>query len=49
MAINKQNNKTPRMPNDLMAESAVLGCMLINNNSVSKAIQILEPNSFYNA
>ena len=48
MAINKQNKKVPRMPNDLVAESAVLGCMLINNNSVSKAIQILEPDSFYN-
>ena len=47
MAINKQNKKVPRMPNDLVAESAVLGCMLINNNSVSKAIQILEPDSFY--
>jgi len=49
MAINKQDKKVPRMPNDLVAESAVLGCMLINNNSVSKAIQILEPNSFYDS
>ena len=44
MATNKQ---TRQMPHDIVAESAVLGCMLINNNSVSKAIQILEPNSFY--
>ena len=49
MAINKQNKKVPRMPNDLVAESAVLGCMLINNNSVSKSIQLLEPNSFYDS
>ena len=47
MAINKPNKKVPRMPNDLVAESAVLGCMLINNHSVSKAIHILEPASFY--
>jgi replicative DNA helicase len=35
-------------PHSIEAEEAVLGCMLINNESVSKAIQLLDSRSFYN-
>jgi len=35
-------------PNSIEAEEAVLGCMLINKSSVSKAIDNLHASSFYN-
>ena len=34
-------------PNNIEAEEAVLGCMLLDKNAVSKGIQILTPDSFY--
>ncbi len=43
----KENNNIKVMPHSIEAEEAVLGCMLINNNSVPKAIQILDKISFY--
>ena len=46
---NKTTNRLGRIPpNSLEAEEAVLGCMLINNSSVSKAIDSLHSSSFYN-
>ena len=50
MANNKKiENKIAKIsPHSEEAEKAVLGCMLINNESVSKSIQILTNKSFYN-
>ena len=47
MANIKQKETGRILPHSLEAEEAVLGCMLINNNAVPKAIQNLEKNSFY--
>ena len=48
MADNKAQNKITRIsPHSIEAEEAVLGCMLINNDSVAKAIQVLDGKSFY--
>ena len=45
----KISNKIARTsPHSLEAEEAVLGCMLINEESIPKAIQILNSKSFYN-
>ena len=49
MADNIQKQNTGRIhPHSSEAEEAVLGCMLINNKSVPKAVQLLNKNSFYN-
>ena len=40
--------KVRSSPHSSEAEKAVLGCMLINSESVSKAMQYLNPDSFYN-
>jgi len=46
----KNNDKITRIsPNSIEAEEAVLGCMLINSESVPKAIQMLDEKSFYNS
>ena len=42
-----KNSKAKISPNSKEAEQSVLGCMLINQESVSKAIQNLTPESFY--
>ena len=51
MAMNSKNNKeivTDRMPpQSVEAEMAVLGSMLIDNEAVSKAIELLDESSFY--
>ena len=48
MTDNKAQNKITRIsPHSIEAEEAVLGCMLINNDSVAKAIQVLDGKSFY--
>ena len=49
MAANKDIlDKVGRIsPHSIEAEEGVLGCMLINNESVPKAIQLLDPKSFY--
>jgi len=48
MANKTINKSTGRiLPHSSEAEEAVLGCMLINTDSVPKAIQNLEINSFY--
>jgi len=45
---NKLKNSIAKMsPHSIESEQAVLGCMLINKESVSKAIQELTSNSFY--
>ena len=51
MPSNKKNdNKITRIsPHSIEAEEAVLGCMLIDSESVPKAIQILDDKSFYNS
>tara|TARA_B100000029_G_scaffold22090_2_gene22197 strand:- start:21 stop:1382 length:1362 start_codon:yes stop_codon:yes gene_type:complete len=48
MADNNKNTLGRIPPHSLEAEEAVLGCMLINNSSVSKAIDGLQISSFYN-
>ena len=49
MSDKKVEEKNIRIsPHSTDAEEAVLGCMLINSESVSKAIQILDSDSFYN-
>ena len=49
MPNNKIEEKNIRIsPHSSDAEEAVLGCMLINSESVSKAVQILDSDSFYN-
>ena len=47
MVDKKVKNIGRILPHSIEAEEAVLGCMLINNNSVSKAIQMLDKTSFY--
>jgi len=42
-----KNIKGRKEPNAIEAEEAVLGCMLINSNSVPKAIQTLDKDDFY--
>jgi len=50
MATNTKNkNEGQISPHSLEAEEAVLGCMLINKESVSKVIQDLDSSSFYNS
>ena len=45
---NKLKDSIAKMsPHSIEAEQAVLGCMLINQESVSKAIQEITSNSFY--
>ena len=45
---NKLKDSIAKMsPHSIESEQAVLGCMLINQESVSKAIQELTLNSFY--
>ena len=36
-------------PHSIEAEEGVLGCMLINSESVPKAIQLIDSKSFYNS
>ena len=48
MADNNKNTLGRIPPHSLEAEEAVLGCMLINNSSVSNAIDGLQISSFYN-
>jgi len=43
-----ENNKIKTRPHSAEAEEAVLGCMLLNKNAVSKSMQILNENCFYN-
>ena len=43
-----ENNKIKTRPHSAEAEEAVLGCMLLNKNAVSKSMQILDVNCFYN-
>ena len=45
MANKSQAGRLP--PQSIEAEQAVLGCMLINNEAVSKVIQELNSTSFY--
>ena len=48
MANNSEKNiKGRKEPHSPEAEEAVLGCMLINSNSVPKAIQALDKDAFY--
>ena len=48
MANNTDKNIKGRIePNAIEAEEAVLGCMLINSNSVPKAMQTLDKDDFY--
>ena len=35
-------------PHSIEAEKAVLGCMLLNKEAISKAVQLLVKDSFYN-
>jgi len=50
MTDNKVKDKITRIsPHSIEAEEAVLGCMLINNDSVAKAIQSLDSKSFYSS
>ena len=48
MKNNKNTVDGRTFPHSIEAEEGVLGCMLINNESVSKAIQLLDSRSFYN-
>ena len=41
------NDKKRITPQSLDAEKAVLGCMLINNESIGDILQYLSPDSFY--
>ena len=34
-------------PNDIEAEQAVLGCMLLDGESVALALEVLKPDDFY--
>ena len=36
-----------KSPSSIEAEKAVLGCILINNDSISDILEYLSPNSFY--
>ena len=47
MSKNVQNVRS--MPNSPEAEKALLGCMLINSESVSKALSHINSNSFYDS
>ena len=48
MAQTKKNKDIGKVfPHSLEAEEAVLGCMLINKEAVSKVIQDLDKTSFY--
>ena len=45
---NKNSNQQGRIsPNSIESEESVLGCMLISNSAVSKAVDALDANSFY--
>jgi len=44
----KDVKNTPKMPQDLQAEKAVLGCILIDNNSISNILEHISADHFYN-
>ena len=46
---NKENQVLRVPPNSKDAEAAVIGCMLIDPQAISKAFQILNIDSFYNS
>ena len=47
--MSKNNNTSTRIsPNSIDAEKAVLGCILINPDAISKSIQIIDDKDFYN-
>jgi len=48
MPKNSDNNNSVRItPHSIEAEKAVLGCILINPDAISKSVQILDPKDFY--
>ena len=47
--VNKENQVLRVPPNSKDAEAAVIGCMLIDPQAISKAFQILNIDSFYNS
>ena len=49
MPKNNKDEKLRSLPHSLEAEEAVLGCMLINNTTVSKVVQLLNKSSFYSS
>ena len=44
---NDNNNSLRITPHSIEAEKAVLGCILINPDAISKSLQILDPKVFY--
>jgi replicative DNA helicase len=44
----KDVKNIPKMPQDLQAEKAVLGCILIDNNSMSNILEHISADHFYN-
>ena len=42
-----ESNNVKKMPQDLQAERAVLGCILIDNNSISDILEYISENHFY--
>lgn len=47
MPVKEKNNNIGLMPQNVEAEEAVLGAILVNPNVITKVVEILKPESFY--
>ena len=47
MAVKEKENNLGMLPQNIEAEEAVLGAILVNPNVITKVVEILKPESFY--
>ena len=47
MAVKEKENSLGMLPQNIEAEEAVLGAILVNPNVITKVVEILKPESFY--
>ena len=47
MAVKEKENNLGMLPQNIEAEEAVLGAILVNPNVITKVVEILKPDSFY--
>ena len=47
MAVKEKENNFGMLPQNIEAEEAVLGAILVNPNVITKVVEVLKPESFY--
>ena len=47
MAVKEKENNLGMLPQNIEAEEAVLGAILVNPNVITKVVEVLKPESFY--